>query len=85
MPPHSQGTSAFEAVVRRVVRSITTLPNTQGWLRCLSVFLVYIVIAFVLGLATGTLRLEAYGEAPDRLVRFAAIAFLVPCLSEEYS
>ena len=83
MPPHSQGTSASEAVVRRVVRSMTTLPNTQGWLRCLLVFLAYIVIAFVLGLATGTLRLEAYGEAPYRLVRFAAIAFLVPCLSEE--
>jgi len=62
---------------------MTTLPDTRGWLRCLWVFLAYIVIAFVLGLTTGALRLEAYGEAPYRLVRFAAIAFLVPCLSEE--
>ena len=81
MPPHSQGASAFEAVVRKVVRSITTLPNTQGWLRCLLVFLVYIVIAFVLGLTTGTLRLQAYSEDPDRLVRFAAIAFFVIALA----
>ncbi len=62
---------------------MTTLPDTQGWLRCLWVFLAYVVIAFALGQATGSLRVETYSGSPDRLVRFAAIAFLVPCLSEE--
>jgi predicted Abi (CAAX) family protease len=47
------------------------------------VLLAYVVIAFVLGLATGALRLELYGGSPARLLRFAAIAFFVPCLSEE--
>jgi predicted Abi (CAAX) family protease len=47
------------------------------------VLLAYVVIAFVLGLATGALRLEAYRGASERLVRFAAIAFFVPGLSEE--
>lgn len=83
MPARSQVTSACGEIVRRMVRSLTTLPDTQGWLRCLWVFLAYAVIAFVLGRVTGALHLEAYRGAPGRLARFAAIAFLIPCLSEE--
>lgn len=58
-------------------------PDAQGWLRCSLAFVAYAVIALALGLTTGTLRLEAYGGEPARFARFAAIAFLVPCLSEE--
>ena len=76
-------TAQFKQVGLNVVRSMTTLPDAQGWLRCLWAFVAYAVMALVLGLATGTLRLEAYSGDPARLARFAAIAFLVPSLSEE--
>lgn len=45
--------------------------------------LVYGGLALLLGLGLGHLRFEAYGDPPGRLFRFAAIALLVPCLSEE--
>ena len=74
---------AFKQVGRKVVRSMTTLPDARGWLRCLLAFMAYAAIALVLGLRTGTLRLEVYTGDPAGLARFAAIALLVPCLSEE--
>src|SRR5205085_2837676 len=35
------------------------------------------------GLASGSLRFEIYSGTPGRLLRFTAIAFFVPCMSEE--
>lgn len=73
----------FEAVVRRTARSLTIWPDARSWLQCFAVFMIFGALALPLGLAFGHLRLELYGEAPGRLLRFTVIAFLVPCLSEE--
>jgi len=62
---------------------MTTWPSTKLWLECLRAFGVYAGIALFIGLCLGHFRLELYQDSPARLLWFAAIALLVPCLTEE--
>jgi predicted Abi (CAAX) family protease len=68
---------------RRAIASLKIWPNRKLWLECLRAFGVYAAIALFIGLALGFFRLELCQDSPARLLRFAAIALLVPCLSEE--
>lgn len=62
---------------------MTIWPDGRSWLQCFAVFVAYGALALALGLTFGNLRLEVYGDTTGRFLRFTAIAFLVPCLSEE--
>ena len=63
--------------------SLRTWPSAKLWLESLRVFGVYAGIALAIGLCLGHFRLELSQDSPARLLGFAAIALLVPCLTEE--
>jgi predicted Abi (CAAX) family protease len=73
----------LQAVLRRTARSLTQWPDNRQWLQCLLVFMVFGALALPLGLAVGQLRFEASSDTLGRLLRFTAIPFFIPCLSEE--
>ena len=75
--------SACWAVAHKTARSLVTWPTGREWLSCSALFLTYSALALFLGLVSGILRWELHAEAIGKLARFTAIAFFVPCLSEE--
>ncbi len=66
-----------------MILSLGTWPNGKLWLECLRAFGVYAGIALFVGLCLGHFKLGLCHDPPVRLLRFAAIALLVPSLSEE--
>ena len=75
--------SACWAVAHKTARSLVTWPTGREWLRCFALIFIYSALALFLGLVSGILRWEMHAEAIGKLARFTAIAFFVPCLSEE--
>jgi len=73
----------LRSVFRRALVSITTWPGRKLWLECLRAFGVYAGLALFIGLCLGYFRFELTQDSPERLLGFAAIALLVPCLTEE--
>jgi predicted Abi (CAAX) family protease len=69
--------------LQRAMTSLRTWPSRKLWLECLRAFLLYAGIALFLGVSLGYFRFEFTQDSPARLLRFAAIALLVPCLTEE--
>jgi len=67
----------------RAIASLRTWPSAKLWLESLRVFGVYAGIALAVGLCLGHFRIELCKDSPARLLGFAAIALLVPCLTEE--
>jgi predicted Abi (CAAX) family protease len=73
----------LQLAFRRAIASLTIWPSRKLWLECLRAFGVYAGIALFIGITLGHFRLELTQDPPARLLGFAAIALVVPCLTEE--
>ncbi|MDX1521779.1 MAG: CPBP family glutamic-type intramembrane protease, partial [Anaerolineae bacterium] len=68
---------------RSIVLALTTLPDRQGWGRMAWIALPYFLLATLIGLATGFIRLEPVGGRRRKWVTIPLSLIVLPGIVEE--
>jgi predicted Abi (CAAX) family protease len=67
----------------RVVAALRTIPDRRAWVRCATVYAIFLVVALPIGLLSGLLIPQVARIAPSAFVATAFIVLLHPAFSEE--
>jgi predicted Abi (CAAX) family protease len=67
----------------KIAAALTTIPDRRGWGRCALLYLVFLSVAFPLGLSTGVLRPGLPSTPAIQILATALVAFAHPAFVEE--